>query len=121
MYSDSAMSKAQLDKLPQVKGHKVMLAVAQLEEKTKGGIILPQDTKDREELASILGYVVRLGSDCYKEEDKFPGGPYCQEGDWVLFRSYSGIRFKIDETDFRIVDDDSILAVVEDPRGIERA
>ena len=61
-----------------------------------------------------------MGNEAYKDEDKFPSGPYCKEGDWVVFRSYSGTRFKVENQEFRIINDDTVEAVVEDPRGVKR-
>jgi co-chaperonin GroES (HSP10) len=62
-----------------------------------------------------------MGPDCYKDESKFPTGPWCSEGDWVVFRAFQGTRVKIHGKEFRILNDDSIEAVVEDPTGIVRA
>ena len=62
-----------------------------------------------------------MGPDAYDDKKKFPNGPYCNEGDWVLMRSYSGTRFKIHGKEFRLINDDSVEAVVQDPRGIEKA
>ncbi len=73
-----------------------------------------------EEIGSICGFVLKMGPDAYEDEKKFPHGPYCNEGDWILMRSYSGTRFKIHGKEFRLINDDSVEAVVEDPRGIEK-
>ena len=59
--------------------------------------------------------------EAYKDQDKFPNGPYCKEGDWVIFRSYSGTRFKVENQEFRIINDDTVEAVVEDPRGVKKS
>jgi hypothetical protein len=64
---------------------------------------------------------VKAGPDAYGDKDKFPNGPYCKEGDFVIFRSYSGTRFKIEKQEFRLINDDTVEAVVEDPRGYTRA
>jgi co-chaperonin GroES (HSP10) len=69
----------------------------------------------------MCGFVLKLGVDAYKDEKRFPSGPYCKEGDWVIFRAYSGTRVKIHDKEFRLINDDTVEAVVEDPRGIERA
>jgi co-chaperonin GroES (HSP10) len=62
-----------------------------------------------------------MGDDAYGDPDKFPRGPYCETGNWVIFRSYTGTRFKVQGQEFRLINDDSVEAIVEDPRGIERA
>ena len=73
-----------------------------------------------EVLTSVL-FVVKLGPDCYKDATRFPSGPSCKEGDFVIVRPNSGTRLKIHGREFRIINDDSVEAVVEDPRGITRA
>lgn len=121
MYEASKLSKEVLDKLPTPKGYRILIAVPEVEEKTKGGIIRPDILKTKEETASIVGQVLSMGDDCYADPDRFPAGPYCREGDWVMFRAYSGTRFKVGGKEFRILNDDSIEATLDDPDGIERA
>ena len=75
----------------------------------------------REEMLTPVLFVVKLGPDAYKDEKRFPSGPSCKEGDFVIVRPNSGTRLKIHGREFRIINDDSIEAVVEDPRGISRA
>jgi co-chaperonin GroES (HSP10) len=107
--------------LPQPKGYKILIGVPELSGKTEGGVIMPDSLKSAEETASIIGYVIELGPDAYNDEDKFPQGPYCKPGDFVIFRSYSGTRFKIHGKEFRLINDDTVEAVVEDPKGYSRA
>jgi co-chaperonin GroES (HSP10) len=109
------------DKLPVPSGYKVLVACPEIEETTAGGIIIAEEYRAKESTASIFGYVVSMGKDAYGDTDKFSSGPYCEEGDWVIFRSYSGTRFKVNGQEFRLINDDSVEAVVEDPRGVERA
>ena len=104
--------------LPEPKGYKILIALPEIEEKTAGGIIKAKTTIQQEETGSITGLVLKMGADCYKDERRFPGGPYCKEGDWVVMRSYSGTRLKIHGREFRLINDDSVEAVVQDPRGI---
>lgn len=113
------MDKAQ--RVPAPSGYKILIALPEVKEKTKGGVFLPDHLKDREGVASILGFVVAMGPDAYKDESKFPTGPWCKEGDFVIFRSYSGTRFRVDGKEFRLINDDTVEAVVDDPRGYERA
>jgi co-chaperonin GroES (HSP10) len=81
---------------------------------------MPDQIRDAEGIASIIGFVVSMGSDAYKDKDKFPNGAYCKVGDFVIFRSYSGTRFKIHTQEFRLINDDTVEAVVDDPRGYKR-
>jgi len=82
---------------------------------------MPDALVDAESTASIIGFVVKLGPDAYKDDKKFPSGPWCKEGEFVVFRSYSGTRFKYAGKEFRLINDDSVEAVVDDPRGYKRA
>jgi co-chaperonin GroES (HSP10) len=77
--------------------------------------------REKESLATVVGFVLKVGSLAYKDTNKFPDGPWCKEGDWVLFRAYSGTRIKIHGREFRIINDDTVEGVVDDPRGIARA
>lgn len=107
--------------LPVPRGYKLLVACPEMEETTEGGIIIASETRNKESTASIFGYVIEMGEDAYLDQDKFPSGEYCKVGDWVVFRSYTGTRFKVKGQEFRLINDDSVEAVVEDPRGIERA
>jgi co-chaperonin GroES (HSP10) len=81
---------------------------------------MPDALRDAEGIASIIGFVVSMGPDAYQDKEKFPHGPYCEKGDFVIFRSYSGTRFKIHTQEFRLINDDTVEAVVDDPRGYKR-
>ena len=107
-------------KLPEPKGYKLLIAIPKLEEKTSGGVIIPDKLKGMEQTASIIGLVIAMGKAAYKDADKFPDGPYCKEGDFVIFRSYSGTRFKLRGEEFRLINDDTVEAVVDDPREYTR-
>ena len=106
--------------LPEPKGYKLLIALPEPDEKTEGGILKSKQTMDIEEIGSICGIVLKMGPDAYNDESRFPHGPYCNEGEGILMRSYSGTRFKIHGKEFRLINDDSVEAVVEDPRGIEK-
>ncbi len=108
-------------KIPEPSGYKLLIKPLEVKEKTDSGIYMPDALKNAEQTASVLGFVVKSGPDAYKDADKFPNGPYCKEGDFVIFRSYSGTRFKIDKEEFRLINDDTVEAVVDDPRGYSRA
>jgi chaperonin GroES len=122
MYTNMTATEARVaSKLPQPQGYKVLIAIPEISEKTDGGVLLPDELKKAEETASIVGFVMKLGPDAYSDINKFPHGPYCKEGDFVIFRSYSGTRVKIHGKEFRLINDDTVEAVVEDPRGYSRA
>ena len=104
--------------LPIPKGYKLLIALPEAEEKTTGGIIKAAQTKQVEEVGSICGFVLKMGKDCYNDKTRFPSGAFCKEGDWIIMRSYSGTRFLVHGKEFRLINDDSVEAVVEDPRGI---
>ena len=112
-------TKAKL--LPEPKGYRILCAVPHVEEEYEGGIIKAEDTKKVEEQTTVVLFVVKLGNLAYKDETRFPTGAWCKEGDFVLTRPYSGTRVVIHGREFRIINDDTVEAVVEDPRGIRRA
>tara|TARA_R110002012_G_scaffold290349_1_gene483958 strand:- start:290 stop:664 length:375 start_codon:yes stop_codon:yes gene_type:complete len=107
--------------LPKPSGYKILIALPEPEEKTEGGILKAKQTMDLEEIGSICGFVLAIGPDAYKDKKRFPNGAYCKEGDFILMRSYSGTRFKIHGKEFRLINDDSVEAVIDDPRGIIKA
>ena len=106
--------------LPDPVGYKLLIAIPPKEEKTEGGILLPEDTRRREEAASITGMILKIGPDAYTDQERFPGGAWGKEGDWIVMRSYTGTRIEVHGQEFRIINDDSVEAKVEDPRGIKR-
>jgi co-chaperonin GroES (HSP10) len=112
-------AKAKL--LPEPKGFRILCAVPHVEEEFEGGIIKADDTKRVEEQTTVVLFVVKLGNLAYKDAERFPTGAWCKEGDFVLTRPYSGTRVVIHGREFRIINDDTVEAVVEDPRGIRRA
>lgn len=120
MYS-AEIEIADRAQLPAPSGYKLLIAIPEIKKKTDGGIIIPDSLKDAEKTASIYGNVIAMGPDAYSDPDKFPTGGYCKEGDWVVFRSYTGTRIKVNGNEFRIINDDSIEAVIADPRVITRA
>ena len=106
--------------MPDPVGYQLLIAIPSKEEKTEGGILLTEDTRRREEAASITGMILKIGPDAYADTERFPGGPWCKEGDWIVMRSYTGTRIEVHGQEFRIINDDSVEAIVEDPRGIKR-
>ena len=121
MYKADAVDEKIVHKLPEPKGYRVLIAIPGVDEKTEGGVYMPDKLKAAEDTASIIGFVLKVGAEAYADTDRFPTGPWCKEGDFVIFRSYSGTRFKISGKEFRIINDDTVEAVVSDPRGYTRA
>ena len=106
--------------LPKPAGYRVLIACPKVEEKTKGGIFLPTELTKKEEHASICGYIAKMGPDAYSDANRYPEGPWAKEGDWVMFRAYSGTRFVVGEVEFRLINDDMVEAVVPNPGAIKR-
>ncbi len=115
---DEKETSRKANQLPKPQGYKILIALPEPDEKTEGGIIKSAKSFQDEEVGSIVGMVLKLGPDTYSDPQRFPSGAFCKEGDWVLMRSYSGTRFKVQGKEFRLINDDSVEAVVEDPRGI---
>jgi co-chaperonin GroES (HSP10) len=107
--------------LPDPSGYRILCAVPEIEEKTAGGIYKADTTMQYEELTTPVLFVLKVGPDAYKDPKRFPNGPWCKEGDFILTRPMAGSRVKIHGREFRLINDDSVEAVVEDPRGISRA
>ena len=104
--------------LPEPSGYRILIALPEADEKTDGGIIKAASLIERESVGSICGFVMKLGADAYQDKSRFPNGAYCKEGDWILMRSYTGTRFLVHGKEFRLINDDSVEAVVQDPRGV---
>ena len=107
--------------LPKPVGYRLLIALPKVEETFEGGIIKSDRTLHEEKILTIVGLVLDIGDQAYKDETRFPGGPWCKVGDYVLFRANTGTRFKVNGVEYRIMNDDSIEAVVADPRGVSRA
>lgn len=110
--------EAHANKLPRPTGYRILILPFTLPTTTKGGIQLARQTIDKERLSTVVGHVVALGPDAYGDTIKFPEGPWCKKGDWVIFGRYAGARFQIEGGDMRLLNDDEILAVVDDPEAI---
>lgn len=107
--------------LPVPSGYKLLCAVVETDETFEGSSLVKTGaTRQAEEVSSPVLFVMKLGPDAYKDEAKFPTGPYCKEGDFIVTRPYAGTRIKIHGKEFRIINDDLVDGTVEDPRGISR-
>jgi co-chaperonin GroES (HSP10) len=106
--------------LPDPQGYRILCAIPEIEKETAGGILKIESVIEREELLTTVLFVVKMGPDAYGDTKRFPSGPWCKEGDFVLVRPNAGTRVEIHGREFRIINDDSVEAIVEDPRGIKR-
>jgi co-chaperonin GroES (HSP10) len=112
------LEKSFVDRMPQPTGWRILILPYKGKAVTEGGIHLVQSTVDRESLATVVGYVVKMGPDCYADANKF-AEPWCQEKQWVLIGRYAGARFKLgDESECRIINDDEVIATILDPDDI---
>jgi co-chaperonin GroES (HSP10) len=116
-----ATAEEKAKQLPEPKGYKILVCIPDIEDKYESGLIKADQVVRYEELLTNVLFVVKMGPDCYKDTARFPNGPWCKEGDFVLVRANTGTRVKIHGREFRLINDDSVEAVVEDPRGISRA
>ena len=107
--------------LPDPSGYRILCGIPTIEDKFDSGILKADITQHHEELLTTVLFVMKMGPDCYKDESRFPSGPWCKLGDFVLVRPHTGTRVKIHGVEFRIINDDSVEGVVQDPRGISRA
>jgi co-chaperonin GroES (HSP10) len=106
--------------LPAPKGYRILCAIPEAEEAFDSGIIKSDETRRHDELLSTVLFVVDMGPDCYADKDRFPTGSWCKKGDFILVRPNAGTRLVIHDREFRLINDDSVEAVVQDPRGIKR-
>ena len=106
------------DKLPQPTGWRILVLPFKGKKKSKGGVYFSDEQVERQQLATVCGNILAMGPDCYKDKDKFPRGPWCKKGDWVIFARYAGSRFKIEGGEVRLLNDDEIIATIKDPEDI---
>ncbi|MEL0199332.1 MAG: co-chaperone GroES family protein [Gammaproteobacteria bacterium] len=106
------------DKLPNPSGWRLLVLPFTPKEKSKGGILIAQETLDRLRIAVNCGYVIKMGPLAYKDEEKFASGPWCKEGDWVIFARYAGSRLPIEGGEVRILNDDEVLGTIKDPEAV---
>ena len=110
--------KAAMDRVPQATGWRIVVLPYKGVEKTKGGLLLTDKAIEEQQLTTNVGLILNMGPDAYSDKTKFPNGPWCKKGDWVVFARYAGSRVKIDGGEIRILNDDEILSTVEDPTDI---
>jgi co-chaperonin GroES (HSP10) len=121
---EDTSSEEKATSLPRPTGWKLLCIVPDVSEKLDGtdlDLVKPTSILKQEEHATTVLFVLEVGPDAYKDQAKFPNGAWCKKGDFILVRTYSGTRFKIFGKEFRLINDDQVDAVVQDPRGITRA
>tara|TARA_Y100000592_G_scaffold79666_1_gene125679 strand:- start:1048 stop:1437 length:390 start_codon:yes stop_codon:yes gene_type:complete len=107
--------------LPKPVGYRVLVALPQQKDTYEGSNILKTDTAKRHDhIMSIMGLVMDMGEQAYADKDRFPTGAWCKQGDYVMFRANTGTRFTVNGLEYRLMNDDSIEAVIADPTGIQR-
>ena len=114
----SKIDASVIERLPQPTGYRILVIPYYPKERTKGGVYIPDATRDRESFATVVAYVVKMGPDAYKDADKFPTGAYCSEKEWVLMGRYAGNRFKVEGLELRLINDDNIIAKILDPTDV---
>lgn len=114
----SAEEKAK--QLPKPQGYRILCAIPEVEKEFDSGIVKADETVRHDELLTTVLFVVELGPDCYQDKTRFPNGAWCKKGDFILVRPNTGTRLVIHDREFRIINDDSVEAIVDDPRGIKR-
>jgi hypothetical protein len=120
MYSSEATAEEKAKQLPRPSGYHILCAIPEMEKEYDSGLIKADETLRNEEILTTVLFVVDLGPDCYKDASKFPSGPWCQKGDFVLVRPNAGSRLVIHGREFRLINDDTVEGTVDDPRGIKR-
>jgi len=121
MTIETAVSETDMEQqLPKPVGYKLLIALPEIEEKYAGGILKADKTIREEQLMTVVGAVLDMGEQAYSDQERFPNGPWCKVGDFVVFRANSGTRIRVNGTELRLLNDDSIEAVVADPRGVSR-
>ena len=115
-----ATNEEKASQLPKPSGYHILCAIPEAEKEFDSGLIKADITLRNEEILTTVLFVVSLGPDCYKDTTKFPSGPWCKQGDFILVRPNSGSRLLIHGRELRLINDDTVEAVVDDPRGIKR-
>jgi co-chaperonin GroES (HSP10) len=116
------LTDAEIDaQLPKPVGYRILIVLPKVDETYDSGLVKADQTKNAEQILSMMGAVIDMGEQAYADKERFPNGPWCKVGDFVMFRPNSGTRFKVNGNEYRLLNDDSIEAVVPDPRGVTRA
>jgi co-chaperonin GroES (HSP10) len=119
-YRPEASAEEKAAQLPQPSGYRILCAIPEMEKEFDSGLIKADETLRMEETLTTVLFVVELGPDCYADPVRFPSGPWCKKGDFILVRPHSGSRLVIHGREFRLINDDTVEGIVQDPRGIRR-
>ena len=106
------------DQLPEPSGWRLLVLPFTPKEKTKGGIIIAQESLEKLRIATNCGYVIKLGPLAYHDKEKYPTGPWCKKGEWVIFARYAGSRLPIEGGEVRLLNDDEVLGTIENPESV---
>jgi len=104
--------------LPKPTGWRILVLPFQPKRVTKGGVHISDTAAERQHVATVCGLVLEVGPDCYRDKERYPRGAWCKKGDWVMFARYAGSRFKIEGGEIRILNEDEVLATIQDPEQI---
>tara|TARA_R100000426_G_C4822352_1_gene111021 strand:+ start:189 stop:668 length:480 start_codon:yes stop_codon:yes gene_type:complete len=115
----SLLTKSLLERLPQPTGWRILVMPYQGKAKTSGGIYVPDEVRERESIATVVAYVLKVGPLAYGDKEKYGDKPWCQEKQWICIGRYSGSRFKIDGGEVRIINDDEVIATILDPDDVK--
>ena len=110
--------KKQHEDLPRPTGWRLLVLPYRIKDKTKGGIVLAESTLEKQQVASQCGLILAMGPQCYQDKERYPEGPWCKVGEWVMFARYAGSRIKIEGGEIRLLNDDEILATIKSPQDL---
>ena len=116
----SAPNEEKATQLPNPSGYRILCAIPEVDKTYENGLIKAEETMRHENLLATVLFVVALGPDCYADKERFPSGPWCKKGDFIVVRPNAGTRIKIHGTEMRFINDDSVEGTVLDPRGVSR-
>ena len=120
MYRPEATAEEKATQLPRPSGWKILCAIPEIDREYESGLVKADETLRVEEALTTVLFVVDLGPDCYTDKTRYPSGPWCKKGDFVLVRPNAGSRLVIHGREFRMINEDTVEGVVDDPRGIKR-
>ncbi len=112
------ITESTIDSLPEPSGWRILVLPFTPKDKTKGGIIFAQESLDKLRIATNCGYVLKVGPLAYNDKDRYPTGPWCKKGDWVIFARYAGSRLPIEGGEVRLLNDDEVLGTIKDPEDV---
>jgi len=112
------ISQTLIDSLPNPTGWRILVLPFTPKDKTKGGILIAQESLDKLRIATNCGYVIKMGPLAYHDKERYPKGPWCKEKDWVIFARYAGSRLPIEGGEVRLLNDDEVLGTIKNPEDV---